>query len=116
MLFQDRFEAGRVLASRLRQFANRTDVIVLGLARGGIPVGFEVAKALNAPLDVFVVRKLGVPGREEVAWQDRNGRFGIRFLDTPQASRRALKEWVSANAHKGEANPYALGRAALPQG
>jgi predicted phosphoribosyltransferase len=67
MLFQDRFEAGRILASRLSQFAQRNDVIVLGLPRGGIPVAFEVAKALNSPLDVFVVRKLGVPGREELA-------------------------------------------------
>ena len=67
MLFQDRFEAGRVLGSRLSQFAHRNDVIVLGLPRGGIPVAFEVARALNAPLDVFVVRKLGVPGFEELA-------------------------------------------------
>ncbi len=67
MLFQDRFEAGRILASRLSQFAHRNDVIVLGLPRGGIPVAFEVAKALNSPLDVFVVRKLRVPGREELA-------------------------------------------------
>lgn len=67
MLFQDRFEAGRVLGSRLSQFAHRNDVIVLGLPRGGIPVAFEVARALNTPLDVFVVRKLGVPGREELA-------------------------------------------------
>jgi len=67
MLFQDRFEAGRLLASRLSQFANRNDVIVLGLPRGGVPVAFEVAKSLKAPLDVFVVRKLGVPGQEELA-------------------------------------------------
>jgi PilZ domain len=52
----------------------------------------------------------------EVAWQDRNGGLGIRFVDTPHASRRALKEWVSANTQKGEANPYALGRAPLSQG
>jgi predicted phosphoribosyltransferase len=67
MLFQDRFEAGRVLASKLRHLANRPDVVVLALPRGGVPVGYEVAKALNAPLDVFVVRKLGVPGHEELA-------------------------------------------------
>jgi predicted phosphoribosyltransferase len=67
MLFQDRFEAGRFLASKLRHFANRPDVVVLALPRGGVPVGYEVAKALNAPLDVFVVRKLGVPGHEELA-------------------------------------------------
>ena len=67
MLFQDRFEAGRFLASKLTQFANRPDVVVLALPRGGVPVGFEVAKALNAPLDVFVVRKLGLPGQPELA-------------------------------------------------
>jgi putative phosphoribosyl transferase len=59
MLFQDRFEAGRVLASKLSHLANRPDVVVLALPRGGVPTGYQVAKALNAPLDVFVVRKLG---------------------------------------------------------
>jgi predicted phosphoribosyltransferase len=67
MSFQNRFEAGRLLASRLGHLANRPDVVVLALPRGGVPVGFEVAKALNAPLDVFVVRKLGVPGNKELA-------------------------------------------------
>jgi predicted phosphoribosyltransferase len=67
MLFLDRFDAGRVLASKLWSFANRDDVVVVALPRGGVPVGFEVARALNAPLDVFVVRKLGVPGYEELA-------------------------------------------------
>jgi putative phosphoribosyl transferase len=65
--FQDRAAAGRVLAGRLAAYANRPDVLVLALPRGGVPVGFEVARALNAPLDVFLVRKLGVPGREELA-------------------------------------------------
>jgi putative phosphoribosyl transferase len=65
--FRDRTEAGRLLAETLREFANRDDVVVLALPRGGVPVGFEVAKALNAPLDVFVVRKLGLPGQEELA-------------------------------------------------
>ena len=67
MLFQDRFEAGRFLASKLSHLANRPDTVVLALPRGGVPVGFEVAKALNVPMDVFVVRKLGVPGYEELA-------------------------------------------------
>ena len=67
MLFQDRFEAGRVLASLLADLRERTDVVVLALPRGGVPVGYEVASALAAPLDVFVVRKLGVPGQEELA-------------------------------------------------
>src|ERR671938_2059894 len=67
MLFRDRFDAGRALAVKLARYANRPDVLVLALPRGGVPVGFEVARALNAPLDVFLVRKLGVPGREELA-------------------------------------------------
>jgi predicted phosphoribosyltransferase len=67
MLFQDRFEAGRVLASKLRQFSGRPDVVVLALPRGGVPVGYVVAQALHAPLDVLVVRKLGTPGQEELA-------------------------------------------------
>jgi putative phosphoribosyl transferase len=67
MLFEDRFEAGRVLASKLSEFSGRNDVLVLALPRGGVPVGYEVARALRAPLDVFVVRKLGTPGQEELA-------------------------------------------------
>ncbi len=65
--FANRVEAGRALAHELRQFAGRSDVVVLGLPRGGVPVAAEVARALGAPLDVFVVRKLGVPGQEELA-------------------------------------------------
>ena len=65
--FRDRREAGRLLAEELTKYANRKDVIVLGLPRGGIPVAFEVASKLHAPLDVFVVRKLGVPGYRELA-------------------------------------------------
>jgi erythromycin esterase-like protein/predicted phosphoribosyltransferase len=65
--FQDRRDAGRRLAARLQHYAGRPDVVVLGLARGGVPVAFEVAQALGAPLDVAVVRKLGVPGQEELA-------------------------------------------------
>ncbi len=65
--FRDRVEAGRMLATTLQEYANRGDVVVLALPRGGVPVGFEVAKALHAPLDVFVVRKLGLPGQEELA-------------------------------------------------
>jgi putative phosphoribosyl transferase len=65
--FRDREEAGRRLAERLRGYAGRDDVIVLALPRGGVPVASEVAKALGVPLGVFVVRKLGVPGHEELA-------------------------------------------------
>lgn len=67
MLFRDRAEAGRHLLSRLGAYQGRPDVLVLGLPRGGIPVAYEVARGLGAPLDVFVVRKLGVPGQEELA-------------------------------------------------
>jgi putative phosphoribosyl transferase len=67
MLFRDRFAAGEKLGKRLLQYRHRSDVIVLALPRGGVPVAFEVAKALEAPLDVFLVRKLGVPGHEELA-------------------------------------------------
>ncbi len=67
MIFRDRADAGRALARRLAPYANRLDVLVLALPRGGVPVASEVARALNAPLDVFLVRKLGVPGQEELA-------------------------------------------------
>src|SRR4051812_10734532 len=65
--FPDRATAGRILAERLQQYAREEDVVVLALPRGGVPVAFEVARALGAPLDVFLVRKLGVPGHEELA-------------------------------------------------
>lgn len=65
--FRDRYEAGRVLASKLTAYANRPDVIVLAFPRGSVPVACEVARALHAPLDVFLVRKLGVPGQAELA-------------------------------------------------
>jgi predicted phosphoribosyltransferase len=65
--FRNRTEAGRRLAEKLAAYADRPDVLVLALPRGGVPVGYEVARALGAPLDVFVVRKLGVPGYEELA-------------------------------------------------
>ena len=67
MKFRDRAEAGQVLARRLAHYTDRPGVIVLALPRGGVPVGFEVAKALRCPLDIFLVRKLGVPGQEELA-------------------------------------------------
>jgi predicted phosphoribosyltransferase len=65
--FKDRRDAGRRLGALLGDYANRNDVLILALPRGGVPVGFEVARALNAPLDLFLVRKLGVPGQEELA-------------------------------------------------
>lgn len=65
--FTDRHEAGMLLADQLKDYAHRSDVLVLGLPRGGVPVAYEIAKALNAPLDVFIVRKLGIPHNEEFA-------------------------------------------------
>src|SRR6184192_1122989 len=65
--FANRTEAGRLLAEKLVQYAGRDDVVVLGLPRGGVPVAYQVARRLGAPLDVFIVRKLGVPGFEELA-------------------------------------------------
>jgi predicted phosphoribosyltransferase len=65
--FKNRSEAGRFLAEQLSAYANRPDTLVLALPRGGVPVAYEVAKALGAPLDVFQVRKLGLPGHEELA-------------------------------------------------
>lgn len=67
MLFSDRTDAGKQLALRLKEYADRPDVLVLALPRGGVPVAYEVAKALSAQLDLFLVRKLGVPGHEELA-------------------------------------------------
>ncbi len=67
MIFRDRTDAGRQLAARLKRYGDRPDVLVLALPRGGVPVAYEVAKELNVPLDVFLVRKLGVPGHEELA-------------------------------------------------
>src|SRR6059058_5530131 len=79
-LFRDRRDAGRLLAEKLAAYANRPDVLVLALPRGGVPVAYEVARRLGAPLDVFVVRKLGVPGHEELAMGAIAG-GGIRVLN-----------------------------------
>jgi putative phosphoribosyl transferase len=67
MQFRDRIHAGRVLGKKLQHYRDNKDVVVLALPRGGVPVAFEVAQALRAPLDVFIVRKLGLPGHEEYA-------------------------------------------------
>src|SRR5690242_60423 len=66
-VFHNRREAGRLLGLKLQGYANNPDVVVLALPRGGVPVAFEVSRALNARMDVFLVRKLGVPGHEELA-------------------------------------------------
>src|SRR5215467_5803976 len=80
MYFRDRHDAGRQLAALLTAYAGRKDVFVLALPRGGVPVGFEVARALNAPLDAFLVRKLGVPGHEELA-MGALASSGVRVLN-----------------------------------
>jgi predicted phosphoribosyltransferase len=92
-LFRDRREAGRLLAAKLTAYANRPDVIVLALPRGGVPVGYEVARALGAPLDVFVVRKLGVPGYEELA-MGAVATGGVRVLNDQVVSRLGIPEHV----------------------
>ena len=78
--FRDRTEAGQLLADRLRHYEGREDAIVLALPRGGVPVGFEIAARLGLPLDVFVVRKLGVPGQRELA-MGAIASGGIRVLN-----------------------------------
>src|SRR6204780_2219321 len=65
--YLDRYEAGRFLAEQLKDYAHRSDVIILALPRGGVPVAYEISKSLAVPLDIFIVRKLGVPGHEELA-------------------------------------------------
>ena len=80
MLYRDRREAGRQLAAKLAAYAGRPDVIVLALPRGGVPVAYEVARALAAPLDIFLVRKLGLPGHEELA-MGAVASGGIRVLN-----------------------------------
>jgi putative phosphoribosyl transferase len=98
-VFRDRIEAGEYLAGRLTRYSNQPNVIVLGLPRGGVPVAFEVAKALRVPLDVFVVRKLGTPGRSELA-MGAIATGGVRVLnedvvgglDIPMAAIDAVTE------------------------
>jgi putative phosphoribosyl transferase len=98
--FPNREEAGRRLAESLREYANRPDAIVLALPRGGVPVAFEVARNLHLPLDVFIVRKLGVPGFEELAL-GAIASGGVRVLNEdvvgslPDAAR--MVEEVTAN-------------------
>jgi predicted phosphoribosyltransferase len=126
--FEDREQAGRVLAERLRpRFGGRSDVLVLALPRGGVPVGYEVAMALGAPLDVFLVRKLGVPGHEELAMGAIAG-GGVRvmnpsvlsMIDVPQREidRVARREGVElarrTEAYRGtRGEPVVRGRTVI---
>ena len=96
-LFADRAAAGRLLAAELQRYGGRPDVLVLALPRGGVPVGAEVARALGAPLDVFLVRKLGAPGQPELA-MGAVASGGVRVVNT---------EVVAALAAVGEALQYA---------
>jgi predicted phosphoribosyltransferase len=99
MRFRDRRHAGRELALRLDDYRGRTDVVVLGLPRGGIPVAYEVAQRLRAPLDVFVVRRLGVPGYEELA-MGAIASGGVTFVNEPLVRQLSISEsdiaWVAA--------------------
>ena len=92
-VFANRSEAGRLLAQRLGRYAGRADVLVLGLPRGGVPVAFEVARALHAPLDAFVVRKLGVPYREELA-MGAIARGGVRVLNRTVIESLQIPDWA----------------------
>jgi len=94
-IFKDRADAGRFLATKLDSFANRTNVVVLGLPRGGVPVAYEVARKLNAPLDIFVVRKLGVPGHEELA-MGAIASGGVRVLNQQVLSHLQIPDDIIA--------------------
>ncbi len=91
--FRDRRQAGELLATKLAAYANRRDVIVLALPRGGVPVAYEVAKALNVPLEVFVVRKLGVPGYEELA-MGAVASGGVRVLNDQLIEQLGIPQYV----------------------
>jgi putative phosphoribosyl transferase len=91
MLFHDRRDAGRRLAAKLSKYANRPDVVVLALPRGGVPVGYEVARALNVPLDIFLVRKLGFPDQEELA-MGAIASGGVRIFNRGLLSRMHVPE------------------------
>lgn len=91
--FANRRQAGEKLAAKLTKYGDRSDVLVLGLPRGGVPVAYEVAHALHAPLDVFLVRKLGVPGDEELA-MGAIASGGVRVLNEDITSRINLPDSV----------------------
>jgi putative phosphoribosyl transferase len=125
--FADRSAAGRQLGERLSHYAGRDDVVVLGLPRGGVPVAYEVARALRAPLDVFVVRKLGVPGHEELAMgaiasggvrvlnDQVVAAAGIRHSEIEAVAERERSEVVRReHAYRGDREPIDLeGRTAI---
>src|ERR1700730_16404812 len=102
--FHDRREAGLLLAAKLAAYANHPDVVVLALPRGGVPVAYEIARALRAPLDVFVVRKLGVPGYEELA-MGALATGGVRVLNDQVVRDLRIPDYVIDRvvAEEGEA-------------
>jgi predicted phosphoribosyltransferase len=100
--FPDRYEAGRRLAEKLGDFAGRDDVLVVALPRGGVPVGYEVARALGAPLDLMQVRKLGVPGHEELA-MGAIASGGVRILSESVVEALRIPERVIATVAAAEA-------------
>lgn len=120
LVFEDRGAAGRALAHELAPLAGRVDLLVLGLPRGGVPVAFEVARHLSAPMDVFVVRKLGVPGQEELAFgavasggiEVRNpdivSRFALSDEAMAEVTRRELAELDRREALYREGRPFPL--------
>jgi hypothetical protein len=91
IMFEDRTEAGRVLADKLAVYIGRADVVVLALPRGGVPVGFEVARSLGVPLDICSVRKLGVPGHEELAMGAIAG-YGTRVVNQAVVEQLGIPE------------------------
>lgn len=119
VLFDDRTNAGQVLAARLREYSGRDDVVVLGLPRGGVPVAAQIARALRAPLDVLLVRKLGVPGHDELALGaiasggvlDRN-EFVIAQLGVSEEAIRDVVRRELAELERRE-RVYRHGRSAL---
>src|SRR5947209_8441467 len=106
MLFRNRSDAGRQLAAQLAGFADRPDLLVLALPRGGVPVAYEVARSLNAPLDLFLVRKLGVPGQEELA-MGAIATGGIRVLNQEVVQALGIPERVIDAVTQREAQELA---------
>jgi putative phosphoribosyl transferase len=100
--FHDRYQAGRLLAEQLKAYAGRSDVFVVALPRGGVPVGYEVARALRTPLDVMQVRKLGVPGHEELA-MGAIASGGVRIVSENVVEALGIPERVIATVAAAEA-------------
>jgi len=113
-VFSDRFEAGRVLASKLGAYRERPNALVLALPRGGVPVAYEIAKELHVDMDVFLVRKLGVPGNEELAMgaiasggirilsEDIIGALRISEVAIDAITSRERRKWKAASSFTGK--------------